>query len=98
MEDVGTCPAALAPDRPRPGINMAAGTAASYLLASREPGAGGGGVQPVAGELPQGGHGAGTDVALRVTQELLGERGHLGSQERVAEAGLSWGPEQPRQL
>lgn len=76
---------------------MAVETAA-HLLASWEPGAGGGGVQPVARELPQGGHGAGADVALRVTQELLSERGHLGSQEHVSEASLSWGSERPRQL
>lgn len=98
MEDLGTCSAALAPDRPCPRIAMAAGNTASYLLASRVRGAGGGGMQPVARELPQGGHGAGSDIALRVTQELLGERGHLRSQEHMLEAGLSWGSEQPQQL
>lgn len=65
------------------------GPAATYLRASRVLRAGGGGMQPSDGELPHGGHCARSDVALRVLQELLCELGHLGSQERVSEAGLS---------
>lgn len=53
------------------------GPAASYLLAPQLFWAGGGGVQALAGQLAHSGHRACTDVTLRVSQELLGELGHL---------------------
>lgn len=63
----------------------------TYLRAFWVPRAGGGGMQPPAGELPHGGHCACSDVTLRVLQELLGELGHVRGQERMPEVGLSWG-------
>lgn len=74
------------------------GPAASYLRASWVLRAGGGGVQSPDGQLPYSGHCACSDVALRVLQELLGELRHLGSQERLSEAGLSWGAKGNSQL
>lgn len=67
---------------------LASGPTTSYLLVPWVFGAGGGDAQPLAGELSHGGHCTRTDVTLRVSQELLGELGHLGSEECASEAGL----------
>lgn len=68
----------------------------SYLWAGRVLRAGGGSEQPLAGQLPCGGHCTRTDVALGVLQELAGELGHLRGQQRLSEAGLPWGSKQPQ--
>lgn len=73
--DSGNVPTTLAPHHPTldPGhqdgywVWATWGPTTSYLLATWVLRAGGGDTQPLAGELPCGGHRTGTDITLRVS-------------------------------
>lgn len=63
-------------------------TNGSYLLGLRVLGAGGGGLQTPAGELPSGTHCACSDITLRVLEELAGKCGHFRGMQYLSEISL----------